>query len=135
MAAFSAAVKAAGGRAMPLKVQGGFHSPYMSHAAESFRSDLNQVCFKQPRIPLYANLTAKPYNGEFVETLSAQIRHPVLWEDTIRNMMADGVDTFIELGPGKTLCGLIAKISSEVRTLCVSDAASASAVIEELGTC
>lgn len=135
MAAFNAAVKAAGGRAMPLKVQGGFHSPFMANAAEAFKAYLQQVSFNDTRMPLYANLTAQPYAGSYPDTLSAQVCNPVLWEDTVRNMMAQGVDTFVEFGPGKTLCGLIAKISSQVRTFCVSDEESANTVIKELTVC
>lgn len=135
IAAFGAAVKAAGGRAMPLKVQGGFHSPFMGKAAEAFGEEVRKIEFRSPAMPLYSNLTALPYDGRYAETLSAQICNPVLWEDSVRNMIANGADTFIELGPGKTLCGLIAKIDSSVRTFCVSNAAGVETVLNEVGKC
>ena len=115
MPAFGAAVKAAGGRALPLKVSGGFHSPFMTEAAELFRRRLAEVTFAAPQIPLYSNVTAKRYGDEVADLLAAQIESPVRWEALIRNMIADGVDTFVEIGPGRTLCGLIRKIDSGVR--------------------
>lgn len=115
MPAFAAAVKAAGGRAIPLKVKGGFHSPFMAQAAASFEEELKQQNILAPAIPLYSNLTAEPYNsGNEVQLLSQQICHPVQWERLIRNMIASGVDTFFEIGPGKTLTNLIRKIDPQV---------------------
>ncbi|MBR6951543.1 MAG: ACP S-malonyltransferase [Oscillospiraceae bacterium] len=135
MTAFSAAVKAAGGRAVPLKVRGGFHSPFMERASRSFEAELRQVAFRPFRIPLYANLTAEPYGDSPKDTLSAQICHPVLWEKTVRRMIAAGADTFIELGPGKTLCGLIQKTDSSVRTFCAASAADIESICREVLSC
>ena len=116
MDAFTAAVKAAGGRAMPLKVRGAFHSPYMEEAAKGFAGDLQASTLKAPALPVYANRTAQPYGEDVLPVLAEQINHPVLWEATVRNMIAAGADTFIEVGPGRTLCGLIAKTDKDVRT-------------------
>ena len=114
MADFSADVKAAGGRALPLKVRGAFHSPYMRRAADAFAETLRAAELRQPGIPLYSNMTALPYGDDIAATLAQQIVSPVLWEQLIRNMIASGVDTFIEIGPGKTLTNMIRKISGEV---------------------
>lgn len=115
MAAFASDVKAAGGRAIPLKVKGGFHSPFMAKAAEEFEKVLRCSPLSEPTIPLYANLTAKPYEGDGVKLMSRQICNPVQWESLIRNMIQDGTDTFFEIGPGKTLTNLIRKIDPEVK--------------------
>jgi len=135
IASFSSAVKVSGGRAMPLKVQGGFHSPFMSNAAGAFSKELKSVSFKPSAIPLYSNLTALPYGEDYIKSLSDQICNPVQWETIVRNMITEGVDTFIELGPGKTLCGLIGKIDATVRTYCVSDSAGVDAVLSEVNVC
>ncbi len=99
-----------GGRAMKLSVSGGFHSPFMDEAAQSMASLTASMSFAAPRIPLYANLTARPYDENAASTLSSQVNHPVKWQTTVENMVGDGADTFIEVGAGKTLCGLIKKI-------------------------
>lgn len=114
MEAFGADVKAAGGRALPLKVKGAFHSPFMREAASAFAKALEQVEVKKPVCPLYSNLTAKPYTEDVIATLSEQICSPVRWEEIIRNMMEAGVDTFIEIGPGRTLTNMIKKIDTSV---------------------
>ncbi|MFQ9411880.1 MAG: ACP S-malonyltransferase [Evtepia gabavorous] len=110
LAPFSAAVKAAGGRALPLKVRGGFHSPFMATAAQGFAQVLEECQVGQPEMPLYSNRTGAVYEGDPKPLLSQQIASPVRWETIVRNMIAAGADTFVELGPGKTLCGLIEKI-------------------------
>ena len=117
MADFSAAVKAAGGRAIPLKVSGGFHSPFMAEAAEEFAALLERVEFAQPAIPVYSNRTGDIFGENARELLASQISHPVRWETIVRNMIAAGVDTFIEIGPGKTLTNLITKIDPAVKAL------------------
>ncbi len=109
-------VKTAGGRAIPLKVKGAFHSPFMREAARAFAEDLARTAFRERKITLYSNLTAEPYTESAVGLLSGQICSPVQWEKIIRNMIADGVETFIEIGPGKTLCNMIKRIDGGVRT-------------------
>lgn len=118
---FAEKVKEAGGRAKVLKVNGAFHCPYMSGAAEGFGNVLVQLPeFAEPSIPVYSNYTGVPYEGNMKAILTAQIDHPVRWEVIVRNMRDSGVDTFIELGPGKTLTGLIKRISADVRLFNVS---------------
>ena len=113
-------VKAAGGRAVPLKVSGAFHSPFMAKAAESFRKILGAESFGKPGLPVYANLTARPYGDDIAAVLGEQMSSPVLWEDTVRAMIDAGADTFIEIGPGATLSGMIKRISKEVETYSIS---------------
>lgn len=133
--AFSSAVKAAGGRALPLKVRGGFHSPFMQHAAGEFAALLEQYTIASPRIPLYSNYTALPYEGDFSNLLAQQIPNPVRWEDLVRHMIAQGTDCFVEVGPGNVLTGLIKKIDSTVRTWNVSEYEDIESVVKELCSC
>lgn len=121
MAAFFADVKAAGGRAIPLNVMGAFHSPFMKEAAIAFAEELANVEMKERMITLYSNMTAQPYADDVAVLLSNQICNPILWEKLIRNMIADGVDTFVEIGPGKTLTNMIKKISADVKAVSVED--------------
>lgn len=121
MADFFTDVKAAGGRAIPLKVKGGFHSPFMNEAANAFAEELAKSEIGERTVTLYSNMTAEPYRDNVVELLSKQICNPVQWEKIIRNMIADGIDTFIEIGPGKTLANMIKKINAEVKAVSVTE--------------
>jgi len=121
---FLARVKAAGGRAIRLKVSGGFHSPYMSGASEEFAKALETFEILSPQLPLYSNVTAELYEGDVKTLLVRQICNPVLWRREIENMIAAGADTFVEVGPGKTLCGLVSRISDKVSVFNVEDKAS-----------
>lgn len=135
MADFSAAIKGSKGRALPLKVSGGFHSPYMAEASEEFGKLLENLEFAVPSVTLYSNVTGLPYEGDMKQLLSKQICSPVRWEAIVRNMIDDGVDTFIEVGPGSVLQGLIKKIDASVRTYGVCDAESLKTVVEEVRSC
>jgi len=121
---FTLRVRDSGGRAMPLKVGGGFHSPFMAGAAKGFFETLGRFGIGRPEIPLYSNVTAKPYEGDVRDLLVKQICSPVLWRAVIENMILAGADTFIEVGPGKTLCGLVSRISDKVRAFNVEDGGS-----------
>lgn len=121
MTDFFADVKAAGGRAIPLKVKGAFHSPFMEEAAKSFSLKLTQTEIKERNMILYSNMTAEPYTDDVVGLLSKQLCNPVQWEKIIRNMLADGVDTFIEIGPGKTLTNMIKKINADTKAVTVTE--------------
>lgn len=135
MAAFALEVKAAGGRALPLKVRGGFHSPFMDGASAAFALELAQAELGMPSIPVYSNRTAAPYTGDIRALLSAQINHPVRWEESVRAMLAGGADTFIELGPGKTLSGMIARIAPEARSYSAADRAGLERIFAEVAGC
>ncbi|MBQ7801086.1 MAG: ACP S-malonyltransferase [Oscillospiraceae bacterium] len=135
MADFSAAVKAAGGRAIPLKVSGGFHSPFMAEASARFGALLEAVELHESAITLYSNCTGLPYEGNVKELLAKQICSPVRWEAIVRHMIASGVDTFIEVGPGNVLSGLIGKIDKNVRTFQVCDKESFEKCVAEVKVC
>lgn len=115
MSAFSAEVKAAGGRALPLKVRGAFHSPFMAEAATAFGAQLEKVELGRAGTTLYSNVTARPYDTDPAELLAKQITSAVQWERLIGNMIASGIDTFIEIGPGRTLTNMIRKIDPNVK--------------------
>lgn len=109
--AFTNDIKQAGGRALPLKVSGGFHSPFMNSASEAFGEYLQTMDIKNPTITAYSNYTAKAYDSEVKELLTKQINNPVRWETTIKSLLDNGYDTFIEVGVGSTLQKLCSKIA------------------------
>ena len=115
-----------GGKAIPLAVSGAFHSPLMAEAALAFAQELAQVPFADVQIPVVANVSARPVRttAEIREALARQMISPVLWEDSIRRLIADGVDTFLELGPGGKLSGMIGRIDASVHRASVADTAS-----------
>lgn len=120
------------GRALPLKVSGGFHSPFMNEAAEEFGEVLKTADIKAPSIVSYSNYTAKPYEGDVKDKLKNQINHPVKWSDIILDMVDNGFDTFIETGCGSTLKKLVEKIAPECKTYAVSTKEEAEIVVKEL---
>ena len=130
--AFEERVKAEGGRAMRLSVGGGFHSPFMAEAARKFASTLEGYEFGSPAMPIYSNATGKVYEGSMKELLSKQIASPVRWETIVRGMIGSGIATFIEIGPGSTLTGLIRKIDSSVRCFNASDNAGLEKIKAEI---
>lgn len=117
-------------RIMDLAVSAAFHSPYMVSASERFGKELAQFDIHAPKIPTYANMTALPYGDKVADTLAMQMKSPVKWEQTVKNMINDGVTTFIETGIGKTLCGLIKKISGDVAIYNVTDKDSLDATVK-----
>ena len=119
--AMQADVKAARGIAKILDVSGAFHSPYMNDAAEEFGRVLAEEKFSAPRIPVYSNRTAGQYTEDVQTLLKEQIINPVYWKKLVRNMIEEGVDTFIELGPGKALTSMITRIDKNVKMYRVSD--------------
>ena len=114
-------VKAERGLAKILDVSGAFHSPYMNQAAEDFAAFLADAEIGTVNIPVYSNRTALPYEGDYKQLLVEQIINPVYWKKLVRNMIDEGVDTFIELGPGKALTSMITRISKDVKMYRVSD--------------
>lgn len=132
MELFKADIKQAGGRVVPLNVSGGFHTPFMKKASEGLETEINKYTLNSPQIPIYSNYTAKPYGENIKELIINQIKNPVKWQETVENMILDGIDTFIEVGAGKTLSGLIGKISQDVKIFNVEDKASLKNTIEAL---
>ena len=106
-------MKAAGAkRALPLKVGGAFHSPLMNPAKIELEAAIQATEFHQPKCPVYQNVDAMPHTSpeEIKANLVAQLTSSVRWTQTVKNMLADGADEFIECGPGAVLQGLIKKI-------------------------
>lgn len=132
---FAKEVKTAGGRGLPLKVKGAFHTPLMASAAASFADVLAAYEMKKAEIPLYANYSGGPYDNNYREGLSKQISHAVRWQQCVEAMIDAGADIFIELGPKTTLCGLIKKINGAVRTLHVEDHKSFQETLAEVKSC
>ncbi len=101
-----------------LPVSGAFHSPLMESARVGLKEALERTEIRDAAIPVYANVSAKPVQRaeEIRESLVRQLTSPVRWEETIVNMIADGATTFVEVGPGKVLQGLIKRISPTVET-------------------
>ncbi|AST97468.1 ACP S-malonyltransferase [Shouchella clausii] len=110
-------------RVLPLAVSGPFHSSLMKPAANQFKQALEQTPFANPTVPLIANVTAEVTDAPEVirEQLAEQIYSPVRFEESVRRMIELGVDTFIEIGAGNVLCGLVRKIDRNLRTFAVSD--------------
>ena len=103
-------VTARKGRIIRLNVSGAFHTPWMGEASLALDAFLRGETLATPRMPVYANVNAQPYGSDAAMLLSRQASNPVRWQESIENMAKSGVDTFVELGAGKTLSGLIRKI-------------------------
>lgn len=111
------ALKAAGAkRALKLKVGGAFHSPLMEPARAELAAAIEATDIHEPVCPVFQNVDALPHTdpAEIKANLVAQLTAPVRWTQTVRNMIADGATEFVELGPGKVLQGLVAKIDPSV---------------------
>ena len=103
-------------RALPLPVSGAFHSPLMEPARLELAEAIDKTPFQVPACPVYQNVTALPSTDPEVikENLLLQLTSPVRWTQTVRNMVADGADHFLEIGPGTVLQGLVGRIAPEV---------------------
>ncbi len=112
----------AGGRALPIAVSGAFHTPLMESAYQGLQKELQGITLHVLHFPVYANTTAEPYGPEISEQLALQVKSPVLWERTIRNMAANGAEAFVELGPGKVLTGFTKRIFPDAKTANIEDA-------------
>ena len=128
-------LKAAGAkRAVMLNVSGPFHSGMLADAGEKLGEVLSQVELHEPQIPYVANVTAQYVKSaaEVKELLTRQVSSSVRWQQSVEAMIADGVDTFIEIGPGKTLAGFMRKISRDAKTLYVENLEDIGKVAETL---
>ncbi len=121
-------------RVIPLSVSGPFHSRLMKPAVDQLAPILDEVSLKDAVIPVVANVTGEPVvsEKEIRRSLVAQVDSPVLWEDSMRWMLAQGVDTFVEIGPGNVLTGLIRKIDRRVRAFSAHDEATMLRAIDAL---
>ena len=124
-----AAVKAAGAaclesgakRVIPLKVSGPFHSPMLSGAGEKLGSELEAVAVNPVQTPYVANVLADYVSDASMvrDLLRLQVSSPVRWQQSVERMIADGVDEFVEIGPGRTLTGFVKKINRNVRAVSI----------------
>ncbi len=121
-------------RIIPLQVSGPFHSQLMKPAAEKFISILDSIAIDDAAVPVMANVTALPVteSEEIKRLLIEQLYSPVKWEDSVEKLLELGVDTFIEVGPGKVLSGLVKKVNRRVKTYAVHDEASLEQTIQSL---
>jgi [acyl-carrier-protein] S-malonyltransferase len=105
-------------RALPLKVGGAFHSPLMEPARVELAEAINSTTFSKPVCPVYQNVDAKPYSDpvQIKENLIKQLTSPVKWTQIMQNMIADGMSSYTEVGPGNVLQGLIKKVSKDMPT-------------------
>jgi [acyl-carrier-protein] S-malonyltransferase len=129
-------LKAAGARrVIPLPVSGPFHSPWMADVTDALAAAFEEVDWSNAAPPVVSNVTAEPVtDAERIRNLLAeQVRSPVEWVASVRRMVDDGVDTFIECGPGAALTGMVKRIAPEARTLNVSDVATLDATVAALG--
>ncbi|WP_339315404.1 ACP S-malonyltransferase [Paenibacillus sp. FSL R10-2734] len=125
-------VKEAGGkRAIPLEVSGPFHSSMMKAAADRLAEELKKVTFNSPTVPVIVNVTAAPVTDpeEIRELLVRQVYSPVLWQDSVEWLIANGVDTFVEIGSGSVLAGLIRKIDKTVKVININTLESVQTVL------
>jgi [acyl-carrier-protein] S-malonyltransferase len=104
-----------------LVVSGAFHSPLMQIARDQLKEELDRTLIYDGRFPVYANVTALPVikSEEIKNLLFEQVTAPVKWEETIKNMIADGVEEFYEIGPGKVLHGLVKRIDPQIKCQCI----------------
>lgn len=110
-------------RVIPLEVSGPFHSSLMKPAAEQLKSVLDSISIQEAKIPVIANVTASPMTDADVikEKLVEQLYSPVRWQESVEDMINLGIDTFIEIGPGKVLSGLVKKVNRSVNIFSVYD--------------
>ena len=119
---------------MPLNVSGPFHSPMLKEAGEELGKVLDNVELKELQIPYVTNVTAE-YVTDISQTkalLSRQVASSVRWQQSMERMIADGVDTFVEIGPGRTLAGFMKKINRDVKVYNIGCWDDVEKVVQEL---
>lgn len=116
-------IEQAGGKPIPLSVAGAFHTPLMESACTKLADVLNSVTISTPRIPVVSNVDAKVHTDpeDIRAVLVKQVTQPVLWEDSIRWLLAQGATPFFEVGPGKVLKGLMKRIERKAECESVND--------------
>jgi len=118
-------------RAIPLAVSAPFHCALMKPAEDRLAPELKALAASDPRIPVVANVDAEPKRnaGASIDALIRQVSSPVRWEQVVRRLIADGATTFVELGPGSVLAGLIKKIDRGVQVMSIEDEQGLSAAV------
>src|SRR5262249_40632541 len=105
-----------GGRTIPLTVAGAFHTSLMKPADQTLAGVLESIPIQAPRIPVWSNVDAQPHvqPDEIRRLLIQQVLQPVLWEQTLRNLLAQRIDCFYEIGPGRVLAGLLKRVQRKI---------------------
>lgn len=121
-------------RCLELKTAGPFHTVKLQKASDELRKELENVEIGCPQIQLVKNMDGLPYSEQdnIREILAKHVISPVRFSDSIKYMIANGVDTFVEIGPGKTLTGFVKKVDKEVKTININDAVSLESALQEL---
>ena len=121
-------------RAIPLPVAGAYHSPLMAGAQPKLQGELAKVKMSSPTVPVISNVTAQPHGApdEISARLVEQVTSSVLWEASLRRLLAEGFTRFIELGPGAALSGFMKRIDKNVQMLNVADVPSLEATVKTL---
>ncbi|HCL04219.1 MAG TPA: [acyl-carrier-protein] S-malonyltransferase [Lachnoclostridium phytofermentans] len=111
--------KAGAKRVLPLNVSGPFHSPMLLPAGEKLRKELEKIAINDPAIPYVANTTAEYITSKelIIDSLSAQVSSSVRWQQSVEKMIANGITTFVEIGPGKTLSSFVKKIDRTMQVI------------------
>jgi [acyl-carrier-protein] S-malonyltransferase len=119
-------------RAIPLPVAGAYHSPLMASAQAKLQSELAKIKISPPVVPVISNVTAQPHGDptEISARLIEQVTSSVLWESSMRYLLAQGFTRFIELGPGAALSGFMKRIDKSAQMLNVADAVSLEATVK-----
>ncbi len=124
--------KAKGARkAIALQVAGAYHSPLMASAQPKLQAELAKIKISALQVPVISNVTAQPWFGRAVQ-LVGQVCSSVLWENSMRYLLSQGFERFIELGPGSALSGFMKRIDKNAQMLNVADAASLEATVKAL---
>jgi [acyl-carrier-protein] S-malonyltransferase len=119
-------------RAIPLPVAGAYHSPLMSSAQPKLQGELAKIKISAPGVTVISNVTAQPHGADISSKLVEQVCSSVLWENSMRYLLAQGFTRFIELGPGTALSGFMKRIDKNAQMLNVADAASLEATVNVL---
>ena len=125
-----------GGLCIPLKVSGPFHSSLYEEASFKYYESIKDVEINEPKKVIYSNVLGKPYSkqDDIRDLLRKQIMSPVLFEDSINHMLDQGIDTFIELGPGKTLSGFVKKIDKKANVYNIEDLDTLKSTVEKINS-
>ena len=123
-----------GGLCIPLKVSGPFHSSLYEEASFKYYESIKDVEINEPKKVIYSNVLGKPYSkqDDIRDLLRKQIMSPVLFEDSINHMLDQGIDTFIELGPGKTLSGFVKTIDKKANVYNIEDLDTLKSTVEKI---
>src|SRR5580698_8334416 len=119
-------------RAIPLQVAGAYHSPLMASAQPKLQGELAKIKISAPTVPVISNVTAQPHGSDISARLVEQVCSSVLWENSMRYLLAQGFTRFIELGPGTALSGFMKRIDKGAEMLNVADAASLDATVKAM---